>query len=79
MNIEKLIITMCEIIGEKHHIKISAQIYDKGDFLQNEGVVRNERNDKNTESGGLYQSVNAGASTKWAQLKNAERRNRQVG
>lgn len=53
MDLQKLINTMCDIIGEKHHIRINAQIHDKGDFLH-EGVVSNGRKNKSKTSGTIY-------------------------
>lgn len=79
MDLQKLIDTMAEIIGEKHNIKVTAKIQDKGDFLHYEGVVRNERDDKNKKNSGIYTSIHTGAGQQWSQLKNAERRDRQVG
>ena len=43
MKLEKLINTMCEIIWEKHHIRIKAEIKNREGFLQYEGVVENDR------------------------------------
>lgn len=42
MDINRLINTLTDIIGEKHHIRIKAEIHSKGSFLQNEGVDKDE-------------------------------------
>lgn len=42
MNLRKLVDTMSAIIGEKHNIRITAEITNREDFLQNEGVVERD-------------------------------------
>lgn len=54
MDLQKLIDTMCGIIGEKHHIRIKAEIKDRGDFLQHEGVDRFARKNKSEKSSVIY-------------------------
>lgn len=62
MDLQKLINTMCEIIGEKNHIKVTAQIHNRGDFLHYEGVVKYDGQNKNKESGRLYKGIHSRAS-----------------
>lgn len=45
MNLRILIDTMSAIIGEKHNIRITAEIKNRGDFLQHEGVVKYDGQD----------------------------------
>ena len=44
MNIDRLIGTMCEIVGERHNIKVTPHIRDKKGIFANKGAQQDEKN-----------------------------------